>query len=104
MIGLFPISTQDKEAYWAFLTGQDFKNYRAVGCTKRRLDRIKAEMLEDGEFWDDVLARHGLRNPDGSVVPTEHARKTAGSHHWDHMLGNFYGMISQSMHEKGWLK
>lgn len=95
-----------KETYWECFTKLSSSRLTAAGypkpfgVTAKRLEKIKPVIMADKFFWDDVLLRHGCdKFPD----PLQYL-KTKDAATVDHCQGNFWGMIVQTMLEKGILK
>ncbi len=68
------------------------------GVTGPKLAKVKPYILKDSAFWVDVVSRHdGL-----SRTPEE--MKANDRPTYDHCLGNFWGMVYQTMGEMDLLK
>jgi hypothetical protein len=88
-----------KEAYWNCFTTST-KYPKPFGVTAKRLEKIKPTIMTDQSFWQDVLFRHGCdKYPDPHKYLEEKDAFTV-----EHCQGNFWGMIAQTMLEKGILK
>jgi len=66
--------------------------------TGPRLQKIKGEIMRDEDFWLDVITRHG-----GLKVTPEKMMQD-DIEVYNHCLGNFWGMIYQTMMERGLIK
>lgn len=88
-----------KEAYWnCFTTSKSYP--KPFGVTPKRLQKVKAEIMADKFFWDDVLFRHGCdKFPDPNEYLKNRDKETV-----EHCQGNFWGMIVQTMLERGIIK
>lgn len=69
------------------------------GITGPRLRKIKATIMADEEFWDDVYWRHGGNQFSSPEDMAEQEPDT-----YEHCLGNFWGMIYQTLVEQGLVK
>ncbi len=64
------------------------------GVTAHRLNKIKPAIFNDNDFWSDVILRHdGIRY-------TPEQLKAGDRANYNHCLGNFWGMLSQTMKAK----
>ena len=70
----------------------------AHGMTGARLRKVKPTIWRDEFFWRDVILRH-----DALHNSPEHLREYQPDV-YGHCLGNFWGMIVQTMIEEGLLK
>lgn len=94
------ISSEKKREVWnhfvasAFLYPYELPN----GVTGPRLRSIYHVIWNDDDFWDDVVFRHNLldMNPDELELND--------SDTYDHCQGNFWGMIVQTLIERGKIK
>lgn len=68
------------------------------GVTGPKLARIKAGIMKDDGFWLDVVARHGGIER----TPEQMAEKMPIN--YEHCSGNFWGMIHQTLTERGLMK
>lgn len=68
------------------------------GVTGPKLARIKAQIMRDDEFWLDVVARHG------GIERTPEQLEEKMPINYEHCAGNFWGMIHQTLTEKGLMK
>jgi len=66
-----------------------------TGVSGARLRKIWQAMLDDDEFWLDVVGRHGGREK------TPEALRMSEPGVYEHCLGNFWGMIYQTLMERG---
>jgi hypothetical protein len=86
MQGLLP---HLKDRVWVALVKAD---PGPLWVTPRKLARVRNALRDDREFWSDLLDRHGLRN-------TELSDLHPGLR--DHVLGNFWGMLTQTARQLG---
>lgn len=70
------------------------------GVTGARLKYIKPIIWQDDHFWYDVVHRHGI-NVLGKTIDSFMIRDPAL---YNHCLGNFWGMIYQSLMRHGKIK
>ncbi len=63
------------------------------GITGPRLHRVEGIIFGDDDFWQDVIGRHGMRD----IAPE--TLKDTDLATYLHCLGNFWGMIHQTMIE-----
>lgn len=63
------------------------------GVTRTRLKRVKPIIMQDDAFWADVLDRHGGLNR------SPYQMKADEPAIYEHCLGNFAGMLYQSIQE-----
>jgi hypothetical protein len=68
------------------------------GVTGPKLRRIKPVIFDDEDFWSDILDRHG------GVNCTPLAMMINNRDNYDHMIGNFDGMVYQTLVEAGLVK
>lgn len=68
---------------------------RPYGVTGQKLAKIKMSIMADNEFWQDVVWRHNGMNkrPDEMALSDEFT--------YAHCEGNFWGMVMQTLVEKG---
>lgn len=82
-----------KHEYWnhwvnyVFVTAPN----RLAGVTGKKLQRIRPFIWDDDEFWADILERH--RGVD--MTPEEMRLRSLSQ--YEHMIGNFSGMVYQSL-------
>jgi len=86
-----------REAYWKVLTAAAYP--KPCGVTSRRLEKVKPTIMADDFFWQDVIGRHGAMRfqPDRFLQEQEAAVV-------EHCLGNFWGMVVQTMLDTGLIK
>ena len=83
-----------KHEYWNHWVNYIFvQGVKPHGVTGPRLKKIKPIIWHDDDFWFDIVARHSgeLRTPEQMQIedlPT-----------YNHMIGNFTGMVYQSLVE-----
>ena len=89
-----------KHEYWNhFITKWALKHigggYGPTGkkATAAKLCKVKLIIWNDATFWDDILLRH-----DGMYITPERMQQER-SDVYEHCLGNFWGMLMQSMVE-----
>ena len=70
----------------------------APDVTGPRLRKIKEEIWQDDFFWSDIVWRH---NGD-KQTPEQMRESNVETYH--HCLGNFWGMIIQTLVERGLVK
>lgn len=94
------VSERKKHEYWNHFIGQWIveKVGGGHGITGAKLRRIKFAIWYDEFFWSDVILRHGAQD-----ISPERLRE-ARPEVYDHCLGNFWGMIVQTMIERGMIK
>lgn len=63
------------------------------GVTGPRLRKIRAAIMADDDFWQDIVLRHGGRN----LTPEQ--MQADDEANYEHCLGNFWGMLYQSIME-----
>jgi hypothetical protein len=68
------------------------------GITGPRLRKVKPIILPNDRFWADIIDRHN-----GTARTPEEMRQDDQAN-YDHCLGNFWGMVRQTMVEKGLIK
>ena len=76
-----------KLLYWNYF--KENKKYWGNGFTQKRLDKIASQVLCDGDFWDDILIRHG------GIDFSPNALRKFNKDTYDHCMGNMTGMIMQ---------
>ena len=59
--------------------------------TAAKLCKVKPIIWEDDSFWGDILLRHG-----GSTIPPEQMMENFPDN-YGHCIGNFWGMLIQTM-------
>lgn len=100
---MLTVSDEVKEKYWSYYTSPKFKSWRGRGVTDKRLEKIKPIIFRDNNFWGDVVTRHG-----GHATPQEleaawsnipRENETGVSYLFEHSIGNFFGMIFDTMWE-----
>jgi hypothetical protein len=82
-----------KNQYWNHF--MVMKSYWPQGFTRNRLNKVKEIIWNDNNFWDDILLRHGAYDKSPSELSDEI---------YQHLFGNFAGMLSSIMHEKKIIK
>jgi hypothetical protein len=92
-------SEELKQSYWNYFTDKT-KFKRPFGCTDKRLEKIKSEIFNDKSFWDDVVWRHGCEK----YTNPEDYKANISSETFEHCLGNFFGMIMQTLTRNNMLK
>ena len=65
------------------------------GVTGDRLRKVRQVLFDDDEFWLDVVGRHNGRNQ------TPESLQMCELDVYDHCLGNFWGMVYQTLVERG---
>lgn len=87
------VAEHKKHEYWNHFVARFFleKVGGGHGVTATRLRRVKVEIWEDSEFWQDIVWRHG-----GNDVTPEQMQKR-DEVVYQHCLGNFWGMIYQNL-------
>ena len=61
------------------------------GVTGKRLQKIRDKILNDDDFWQDIVLRHdGLNKPPEQLFAED-------PENYRHCLGNFWGMIYQDL-------
>jgi hypothetical protein len=88
---------QLKAAYWTYFTNSKYP--KPFGATPKRLEKVRGLLQNDNTFWNDIW-RHGCNryaNPEDWATHMD--KETI-----EHCLGNFYGMIVQTMLEEGIIK
>ena len=86
---MFYISDVKKEEVWQALSSERLP----ARLTKKRLARLKSIVWDDADFWDDVVARHGLMEL--TIAELKEEDKAT----FTHCLGNFVGMLMQTLVE-----
>lgn len=71
---------------------------RPHGATGAKLVKIKSHIWRDKDFWFDILDRH-----DGMYSTPEQMRNNDNAIYL-HMIGNFSGMVYQSLIQSGLIK
>jgi len=89
---------EDKKTYiWEYFSSIP-KKFRPNGLTNKKLEKIKSQIFENEDFWDDIYWRHGLNKES-----LEELLKN-DIHTFNHCVGNFWGMISEIMWKKKMIK
>jgi len=78
-----------KMQYWNHFAAE--KKYHFHGMTAKRLEKVLPFVLNDKEFWEDVLLRHG----GDAMTPRE--MKANSEFNYDHCMGNMAGMTYKIM-------
>lgn len=63
------------------------------GITGPRLRKIFPKIMEDDDFWWDIVSRHG------GCEKTPEQMELEDQNQYDHCWGNFWGMIMQDLVE-----
>lgn len=100
-MSFFQVEQQIKDLYWNHFIERWIiaKVGGGNGVTGPRLRKIKPIIMADREFWADVYWRH---NGDAFDNPEEMAK--CQPRLYEHCLGNFWGMIMQTLVEQGLVK
>lgn len=80
---------EKRHDYWNYLTGERIQRPR--GVTHLRLMTIKKEIINDDDFWFQVITRHGGEN----LSATEFFKTNGAAQ--DHARGNFWSMIREKI-------
>ena len=93
---MFTVSTTKRNEYWNhFIARWAMEGVGGGhGVTGKRLCKIKEYIMADDDFWDDVIMRHG-----GLDTYAEYLQKYYHDD-YNHCLGNFWGMIYQTLVER----
>lgn len=92
------VDEEKKHEYWNHFVAKIFTDGpKQPGVTGPRLRKIKSIIWADEDFWFDILYRHGGENMTPEQMLDDGAR-------YAHCSGNFWGMICQTLVEKGSLK
>jgi hypothetical protein len=91
------VSTRKRFEYWNHFIAQWvlYPGKRYPSVTKTRLRKIMPQIMEDDDFWWDIVLRHG----GDRMTPEEMA--TLDPQTYEHCLGNFWGGIHQDMMDAG---
>lgn len=97
---MWEISDQKKHQYWNHFIEQWVVDGMGSGhsLTGLRLRKVKPIIWDDENFWDDIIMRHNA---------LDHSPEHLRQHHptmYAHCIGNFWGMVTQTMVEEGILR
>ena len=97
---MFKVPTTKRNEYWNhFIARWAVESIGGGhGITGPRLRKIKDYIMADEDFWDDVVVRHS-----GLDTYAEYLQKHYPAD-YAHCLGNFWGMIHQTLVERGIVK
>jgi len=89
------VSQKKRYEYWNHFIAQWVVNRigGGHGVTGPRLRKVQAEIMEDRDFWWDIVLRHG-----GDKVTPEQMAETDPLQ-YEHCMGNFWGGIYQDLVE-----
>lgn len=96
-VAMFVVS-EKKHVYWNHWVACIFVSERGTrphGMTGARLAKVKSIIWNDDSFWSDILLRHS------GFDRTPEQMKAEDLITYDHMIGNFTGMVYQSLIESG---
>ena len=85
-----------KNEYWNHWVEYIFVSERQGkphGVTGAKLAKIKSRIWQDDAFWFDILDRHN------GIHTTPEQMKISDNATYQHMIGNFSGMVYQSLLE-----
>lgn len=82
------IPKEKKNEYWNHFL--ELKTYWPHGFTLKRLEKIKDIVFKDIDFWDDIILRHGAYD----TKPLD-----LNQHTYQHLFGNFAGMLGEILHK-----
>lgn len=88
---MFAISEAKKNDFWNTLATE----WRPKSLTAKRFERAKKYLWNDGDFWDDIVARHGGLQHSCAEI------KRDDDFQYEHMLGNFHSWCFQVLREHG---
>lgn len=92
----FVASQIKRYEYWNhFIARWALEGGASPYITKAKLAKIKPRIMDDNEFWTDVIMRH-----DGDRLTPEQMQRVLPAT-YDHCSGNFWGMITQTIQELG---
>lgn len=83
------VSQAKKEEFWAALAAER----RPPMLTAKRMEKLRALVWNDADFWNDIVARHG------GMTQTPEELKERDPSVFEHCLGNFHGMLCQTLLE-----
>ena len=92
------ISEEMKIYVWNYMVNLP-KKERPNGCTDKRLQKAHKAVFASEFFWDDVVNRHGLNEDE--LLPE---LKEQEPEVYDHCVGNFWGMLMETMWRNGIIK
>ncbi len=97
MTNIFTVSEEKKNQYWNHFVAQALtgETSKPSGVTGPRLRKIKPVIWQDAAFWFDIVPRHG----GDKCTPEEMARDDPNQ--YEHAMGNFWSMIVESLHMRG---
>jgi len=85
-----------KERYWEHYASH--RHFRPESLTDKRLEKAKAGLWDDMDFWNDVLLRH---NGHGQ---TPEQMKATDRFNYEHCMCNMTGMIMGWLWQEGIIK
>jgi len=96
---IFHVSMAKRYQYWNHFVARWFiAPGEKRGVTGPRLRRIMPQIMDDEDFWWDVVSRHS-----GDKMTPEEMAETE-PHIYQHCEGNFWGMVCQDLVEMGLMK
>lgn len=84
------VAQSKKDMVWQYMLSLP-KSHRPQGCTDQRLIRVCALVMNNEDFWSDIVQRHGLVD----LSPEE--LKQQDEEAYDHCEGNFWGQVMEIM-------
>ena len=87
---ILQVGQSKKDMAWQYMLSLP-KSHRPHGCTENRLNRVRPFVMDNKDFWEDIVHRHGL--VDLSPEELEQQDKEA----YEHCEGNFWGQIMEIM-------
>ena len=97
---MFVIPKGKRHEYWNHFIARWVVEKVGGGAyvTGPKLRKIWRAILDDDEFWLDVVARHG------GLRQTPESMQLCDPDTYNHCLGNFWGMVYQTLVERGLVK
>jgi len=86
---VFNIGDDKKTEFWAVLSIEP----RPAALTTKRMEKLRVAVWHDADFWDDIVARHG------GMTMTAAELRMSDAFTFEHCLGNFHGMLMQTLIE-----
>ena len=88
-----------KEEYWNHFKDTIFRKLnKCPSLTDKRMEKLKPIIWNDERFWGDILLRHGGNR----MTPEE--MKDRNIEWYEHCMGNFSGMLIQTLIRENMVK
>ena len=85
-------SKEQRDNFWGYLIRE--QNQRPRGVTLKRLEKIKAEVLADDNFWFHVIDRFGATDMQGDLYYRRYASANS-----EQSRANFWAMVREKLQQ-----